>query len=640
MKFHLAGINMNYLQWFAYPYRQLLEPWIDYLVPCVIGLSIALFFIDLYLPSGTNRNKGRLALILIPVNALLIQNQLLPDNHPAHVPLVALAAICLLVYGIGYRRVLRDEWMIFRETPPLRLGLIVIVLITAIKLVELESWPLFLNEYAGNTGIWGLSAFEGNWPGNPFQGRGFDLRGGGQSPLMLPVMWITMQQFGVNVWSVRFSEVVGSTVLLLFLWLWLRRTFPGKWSLAALIVFGLSPWHLAQSRMGTFFSISAAVAIGMLLSADGLNRAKTVPASTAWWLLFGFLAGCIGWSYAPMKVLYLFFLYVVIMVPVLNRHKQKRSWVGALCSVLVFSAVFTVQFQGLQHPKNMFQSHFGSLATDNPVWRKTIDDQVVNTIQPVSVITHNIYRNLIEWIRVTFTESDILRLYPGALIMSFVIAVLCLVCRWSFILPVYYFCGILPPLLIFPLHRRSLIIWPLVYVTAVVLLRETAVVGTRLGKRSYARKVVPLMVGFCLIPILLHGFHIWISTWSIVKDHSYFGPARRLEAIDFAADIAEDHSIVFLNPWVHEDVIKITLYETNHELGGNAIRYARINERTQNLHRYLDKHQPTAFIFFDLSHEPWLSAHIMRLLPGGVLQQYHNPGNRRELLYSVYTVYP
>lgn len=37
-------------------------------------------------------------------------------------------------------------------------GLLAILVITLIKLIELESWPPFLNEYAANTGVWGMAA--------------------------------------------------------------------------------------------------------------------------------------------------------------------------------------------------------------------------------------------------------------------------------------------------------------------------------------------------------------------------------------------------------------------------------------------------------------------------------------------------
>lgn len=56
-------------------------------------------FPDWYLPA-TNRIKGRLSMILLVVNALLIHNQLLPEKHWANIPLILAACITLLVYGI------------------------------------------------------------------------------------------------------------------------------------------------------------------------------------------------------------------------------------------------------------------------------------------------------------------------------------------------------------------------------------------------------------------------------------------------------------------------------------------------------------------------------------------------------------
>lgn len=50
------------------------------------------------------------------------------------------------------------------------------------------------------------------------------------------------------------------------------------------------------------------------------------------WIGFGFFAGCIGWSYAPLKVLYLFVGFIIFIVPALKRKIWKNWWPGPVCA--------------------------------------------------------------------------------------------------------------------------------------------------------------------------------------------------------------------------------------------------------------------------------------------------------------------
>lgn len=628
---------MNTLRLLSFPYSYLISPWIGRAVPVVMLLSLAAVILDWVLPAP-DRRRGRLTLLLVAVNLFLCQDQFMSDKKLLDAGVIAAGALCLLAYGILFRDTIRRDWL-DRLTPlPFWIGLAVILIITTIKLVDLSTWPPFLKSYAAMTGRWGLRAVEGEWPGSLFQGRGFDLRGGGESPLILPVMWLVMKCAGVTVFSVRLSEVIGSTILLVVFWAWLRRSLPGIWAPVALMVFGLSPWHIAQSRMGTFFSISAAIAVGLLWTAQQAWRAETLRGVILWWALLGAFAGAIGWCYAPMKVLYLFFVLCLILIPLLRRFKPRHWWAGTLASILIFGAFLGLQMASVQVPSSMFKSHFGPLATDNPVWRKTADDRVEPGRQPVPVIAANLKRNAVQWMQLTFREHGILPLYAPSLIAAMVIAGLCLILRWHPILTLYFFIGILPPLIVFPLHRRSLIIWPLVYVTAVVVLREITVAGATLFRKQWLRRLVPSLVGVCIVLMVLQGFQILTSTWSIVKDHTYFGPPWRLRAMDRAAELMPTHKVVFINPWVHRDTIDITLYELNKQQDFNALSFAYIGKNARGLQRYLDPVRPTAFIYFDLDNQGWLKPLLKREFPGIRIQEIRNKRGRRELLYSVLQV--
>lgn len=164
--------------------------------------------------------------------------------------------------------------------------------------------------------------------------------------------------------------------------------------------------------------------------------------------------------------------------------------------------------------------------------------------------------------------------------MSFIVALLCLILRWNPILAIYYFCGTLPPLLIFPLHRRTLIIWPLIYLVAVVVFREISVTGSALFQKPLFRRVIPTLVIGCLIGITLHGFNLWTLDLVNCQGSLIFGPAKRLEAIHFADKIMDQQYVVFINPWVHDDIITITLYNRNKGLGGDAYNFVHVSEKS------------------------------------------------------------
>ncbi|MBN1296427.1 glycosyltransferase family 39 protein [bacterium] len=637
---------MENLRLLAVPFNYLIRPWIALSIPAILMLCLIGIILDWIRPV-IDRQRGRLTLMLAAVAMFVVRDQYVSQSAGWSIALVSGAAVCLIVCGIVYRRSIRDDWTAAQVSMPFWIGLVIILCITWIKTIDLATWPPYLKAYSAMTGRWGMMAVEGHWPENLFQGRGFDLRGGGESPLMLPVMWLVMSLCGVTVWSVRFSEVIGSTVLLLVLWAWLRRSVPGMGAVAGLILFGLSPWHLAQSRMGTFFSISVAVAVGILWTSRNACEATTPWKSAGWWAAFGILTGSIGWCYAPMKVLYLYFFLVVAGVlvrAIANRNRESRfSWrlvfAGAPVGAIMFGLILTLQMSAVRNPSSMFKSHFGPLATDNPVWRKTVDDQVGPDRQPIPVIAANIRRNAVHWMETTFKENGILPLYAPALIVAMVICLVAIINRWSVLTSAYFLIGMLPPLIIFPLHRRTLLIWPLVYMAAVVLIREIGISGAHLFRRRTLKRIAPVLTGICLILMILQGFQIWIATWSIVKDHPYFGPPWRLRAMDRAAELMPTHSVVFINPWVHRDTIEITLYELNKKLGLNSLNFAGISEQSHDLRRYIGSQRPTAFIYFDLDNQSWLKGLLMQDLPGGVLEEVRNESGRFELLYSVYIVH-
>lgn len=445
---------------------------------------------------------------------------------------------------------------------PFWAGLVIITGATALKCIALDDWPLHLNEYSAETGYWGLRTLDGLWPRDFFAGKEYDLVNGGISPLHLPVLWGSVRLFGGTIAAVRFAEVFSSTVLLVLFWVWLRRHWRGGAGLTALAVYAISPWHLAQSRMGTFFSASVALGLTLLILAeriiDGAAPAERSAArlpGMAEWVGFGAAAGLIGYAYAPLKVLYAYFVLVLGAALVSGRGRQRAAWRGPLAAGVVFGAILAVQLAGAARFEEMFRRDFGVLATDTSIWKKTADDQVTQEIQPVSVVARNLLRNLTTWWRTSWSERRVLVWYAPALTGA-VVAALVLLWRGPHrVTALYCAIGMLPPLIIYPVQRRTLILWPLVYVAAVVGGWELTRICAARFARAWWHVLSWTLFGAGLIHASAHGLHIYATTNSIVGTGQYFGPDHQLDMYLEAERMLPRCRVYLVNPTYEEAIV-------------------------------------------------------------------------------------
>lgn len=451
-------------------------------------------------------------------------------------------------------------------------GLPVVAVATALKMVDLGAWPEHLNAYSAETGWWGILTLEGVWPRDWLRGVEYDLVNGGRSPLHLPLTWLTVRLAGGTVFAVRFAEVLASTALLLVFWQWLRLRLNGWWSVAALTVFALSPWHLAQSRMGTFFSASVAVGLTMLWAADRLDQiergagAATVaaPRRLALWAVLGLSAGLVGYAYAPLKVLYLFFAVVwLVLSAAAWRRRRPGWWGGPVAALLLFAVVFALQIGIPPRFEQMFRRDFGPLATDTSIWHKTTDGVVTAEAQPPAVVLANAAANLVEWWRATWSEEGILVWYAPALAVAVPAAALLVWRAATWVPALYLLIGAIPPLMIYPVQRRTLVLWPLVYVAGVVAGRELAAACGRLIDRAWWRATTGVVfVGFAALAAV-HGLAVYAKTNSIVGVGSYFGPDYQLEMLREAERLLPSCRVYFVNPTFEDQIVSsVQLYES------------------------------------------------------------------------------
>jgi hypothetical protein len=612
-------------------YRYLIEPLVPWFLAACVLFAAACVVLDLTRATGAGR--GRVATLALVVLLILFARIGFAADSVAATGLV-LSAHAVALFGLA-----RWSWAAsppHERKAPLWSGLAIIALSLAAKCVDLEGWPPDLNSYSAWTGYEGLRTLEGDWPRDLFRGREFCLMNGGFSPLMLPLLHVTMRIFGGTAFAVRFAEVAGSTALLIVLWLWLRERLRGGWGPVALAVFAFSPWHLAQSRMGTYFSISAAVAVALLWTGDRV--ARDPRAASSWWLGFGVCTALIGYAYAPVKVLYAFALLVFAAGARSRRRAGGRGWWRApFLAAAAVVVMLAVQLWDVTRFGEMFRYDFGHLATDTSIWHKTPDDRVTRERQPPAVITENFFRNAGEWTRQVYAERNILRWYAPALTLAALAAVITLVRGLEWVLPVYFMIGLLPPLITYPLERRSLIAWPLAYVFGVVFARELARGTAGLLASRWWRATCHTAVAAGLVASSLHGLHVFATTNSVVLDWPYFGPDHQGVMFDEAERLLAAHHLVFVNldnPLV--PVVEVKLFEPARRLGRlTSWDYIDLEEDAEDLPE-LPRDERLCFLYLVEDGRDDIMQTVRRLLPGGTLIRRF--ADDAELMFSMYVV--
>lgn len=612
--------------WFAAPYEWIVAP----LMPGVLWLALALCLLGIAadLTSASAASRGRLASLCA---ALLL---VVTARGWFGLDSWASSALLLGAFGILIAHTARFGWdagvVVARAgRSPLWLGLAIISGSFIVKCIALDSWPANLNTYSAMTGEEGLRALQGQWPSPLFAIRAYPLAEGGQSPLHLPILFASMKAFGGTVFAVRFAEIIGSTALLAVLWLWVRTALPGPWAPVALAVFAFSPWHLMQSRFGTFYSLCAALSLGLLWLAER-TRADDARGWTTW-LAFGVGAGAISWAYAPLQVLYPFFGAVVVAGLLRPRRRLQP-----LIAVGVFAAL--VAFQLSQSGSGaLMRSEFGQLATDTIIWRKNTADVVMSDPQPLVVVIDNLAHNAQRWFQEAVRDADILIWWAPALGMGFLYALAELWRSKTWMRSAYYLIGMLPPLLIFPLHRRTLIVWPLAYVAGVRLCREVVVAARQCRGQRWMGRVAALTLGVALVFTSLHGLRSYTYGNPAGLVYPYFGPPHRNLMIDEAKRLLPNHHLLFVNPGMIRHAITVGLYEpARATTRPHPYDFVTIDENEDRLDSLLRGGRRNCFIYLNDEQHAWVGEVLRTRLPGGEFVERRGENPNGGVVYSLY----
>src|SRR5262249_35537011 len=146
---------------------------------------------------------------------------------------------------------------------------------------------------------------------------------------------------------------------------------------------------------------------------------RTAGPRLGWWTALGASAGLVGWAYAPLKVLYAFFVVAVGANGLAARRARVAAWwIGPAVALAACLVLVVVQLGDRDSFDEMFRYEFGTLATDTSIWHKTPDGEVTPSMQGLGVIAENFFANAKLWFSRTYAEATILCWYAPALTLG------------------------------------------------------------------------------------------------------------------------------------------------------------------------------------------------------------------------------
>ena len=524
----------EYITW----YEQSL-PYVDGMLPPAAIVVFGALSARVLWARGFDRISGGF-LVLNVAATLFVVGACLAVAHPALLA-CCLACLCAYVSGFGVRSLeepSRSRWHTGAAVA-------IVVASTALKLAELESWPPLLNDYGARTGVEAYSKFaEAPWRWictrvNPY------LFGGGTSVLHAPLVMLSFQLFGYSIYAVRFAELLGSIAALSFFWLWLRAMGMGAFGLVALGFFAFSSEHLSNSRMGTFYSISQAVALSVLWIA---TRFQGQPQQYARWL-FGLTLAIllIPCTYGPVRVLFIFTSVVLLLLAAGSGRRLHK------CCVLLLLCVGVIGYGAVTlnntAPFKTFSRVANILATDTPIWFKADTKADHRYLQPPAVIASNLKKNTSIFFKEALTPN-----VEQESIYSFGVAVL-LCCaalgvwtaRWR-VCSAYVICGFVPLLVTYPLLRRGIVIRPLIPALLALFMREYVSCIRSALQPGLVRAGACLALAVFACTSLLHGSYFFAKYNSPIGTSPSFGPLYARSFYDHLKTLVKDQTVVVLNP--------------------------------------------------------------------------------------------
>lgn len=257
------------------------------------------------------------------------------------------------------------KFLKFLKNPKVILVLI-IVLATALRIINLANWPISFNQDEALNGYEAYSILKTGHDhrGNPWPVffEGFSDRVDNRLPLYIYSSVPFVAVFGLNKFAVRLPSVIFGLLTILFTYFLAKELFKKeKVALLACFFLAVSPWHIFLSRIAhevitlPFFSV-----LTIFFFLKGTKGRKP------FFLLVGVSLALLLYTYHVAK-LFAPLLGIVLIIIYWKKIREKIGWVLASCLFFLMTAfpLLYLQFSQWGH----IQSNFNLVSVfTRPLW--------------------------------------------------------------------------------------------------------------------------------------------------------------------------------------------------------------------------------------------------------------------------------
>lgn len=492
------------------------------------------------------------------------------------------------------------------DLAPLWQGLLIILLSLGVKCLWLASWPPDIHPYVSITLVKSNAALRDLNFSQLFWARRNDLVYGGFSLPHSLILWPLIWRFGISIFTPRLAEVIGSTFALLFFFLWVRRRLPGRWAILSLALFGFSSWHIAESRFGTYQSLTLAFAISMLWVFDRIDASAGKKLFD--WILLGFISSLFLYGYTPIRI-----LYPVLIAFVLSRtiyffrgrrgQTPREALHGPGLALLIFGVIFLIQTSGPGGIERAFSTETTGLPVDSSIFIKESPLKGdVGEPQPTHTILSSLGENIVTVYHFPFSVNTLPLLYPASLVFVSVLSLLALFRSESRFVGAYFIFALLPPLLVYPLPRRIFLTEPIVYYGMAFVLFEFKEAAESLfrvrGWSLYIKIILTIGVSFAL----WSGIHRYFTDPEsiIFSDEQATGPYR-VKLMNLLRERVKTHHLYIVGSLPHGTVFWLSLMSSKLD-NPSQKGFEMWDSPREKPSSYLRNGEPSCFVYFGLLH--------------------------------------
>ncbi|MFL5758256.1 MAG: glycosyltransferase family 39 protein [Thermomicrobiales bacterium] len=180
----------------------------------------------------------------------------------------------------------------------------------------------------------------------------------GRSPLLVPLIWVSMKVFGVGLLALRLPGALTSAFAVPLTWLVGCRLVSARAGLLSAALLALLPAFLLYGRTGTIVALSLVPA---LITLYCLLRALKEPRQWEWLALLQVTLIVSVYAYSPIRILWPISVALFVVEMALHREERRRLAITCLVTILVLP-IFLTFFQGTSNhnPKAAIRDYYNA----------------------------------------------------------------------------------------------------------------------------------------------------------------------------------------------------------------------------------------------------------------------------------------